>query len=383
MRLGVVFRLGALGAALGVAATLRAAWPERKVFQFGEFTIEAPAGEEAYVEALAVRLAEYKLPPRPAPPVLKLSLDELARRREYFLGRLAALFGLEKFPSKMAEDYDESIVLARAIVSPVPTAMPRRFALWRRPELRARIAAGESIPGFIRGANGDPSFDQRLTGEPEPVKPGNGAAAGMAWRYTLWPIEIVPADGRTPDEQAAAALVRMGEFYSTEAAASLEKSARARVFMVLHDAVGSALVSQYLSSKDRRWFCEGVANYAASKTIEGEVGAVEADHYFDLAGGLKKFSAFAGRVNLVDWPLADDAAVTNAPAELEIARGIYATEVIADLCTRHGGDILPKLLVEIGKTKREKATMSTVYKACKKLTGENLRVSLAKPPSGS
>ena len=64
---------------------------------------------------------------------------------------------------------------------------------------------------------------------------------------------------------------------------------------------------------------------------------------------------------------------------LNTANYAFATKVIAEACKKQGDGLLPELFAEIGRTKREKTTMDTVFKAYRRLTGENLRSYLPKP----
>jgi hypothetical protein len=357
----------------GVAGA-RAGFPERKMFQFGEFTIEASAGDEAYAEALALQLADYQPPTRPEAPTPKLSLDDLARRRDYFLGRIASVLALSKPTEKMAQTYDHMLMLWQKMSRVVPASAPRHYALWRRAELLARIDAGEKIAGFTKDPSGGLNFRFELN-----VQSDDAATIQNAWDGFVGPIEIGAASGKTPAEEVGAGLTKILRNFVVEFHDAFFNMERQKVFNVLHEATESGIVWHYLISKDRRWFCDGVANYVAFKTIEAEVGEPEARSYYDLSAELNKFAGEATRVDLAAWPAAEDLAKTRYAENLNTADYAFATKVIADVCARRSDDLLPRLFREIGKTPREKATINTVYKAYRKLTREDLRSYLPKP----
>ncbi|MEO5957633.1 MAG: hypothetical protein ABIR80_00795, partial [Opitutaceae bacterium] len=80
-------------------------FPDRKTRQVGAFTIEYSAGDEANANLLASLLQLPKLNSWAAKPV-PLSLADLERRREYFLVRVAAVFGHTPPPPMTVAAYD-------------------------------------------------------------------------------------------------------------------------------------------------------------------------------------------------------------------------------------------------------------------------------------
>ena len=371
-----------IGVMLGLAGRLAAVLPERKTFQFGEFMIEAAAGDEAYVEALAVRLADYQLPKAETQPTLKLGLDELVKRRDYFLGKVSMYLGLDKPTEKMVSTCDDMAALWRTMRVTAPKNVMRHYALWRKPELVARLQAGEKISGFSLGASGSVDFniEFELGSGPGELLPDR-AAVRMAenWDRFVCPIRIGATPEATPAEEVAAELEKVtGNLFAFWGQA-MQAHERQIVFNVLHETVETGVVWRYLMSSDRRWFCEGVANYIAWKVIEREIGAEEAKGYYDLTAELKKYESEAAQVNLAAWPEAENLDRQKYPQNLNTASYAFATKVIAEACAKQGDGLLPQLFAEIGRTQRDRVTMETVFKAYRRLTGENLRSYLPKP----
>jgi hypothetical protein len=381
------FRLLAIGVALVGAGRLPAAPAERKTFQFGDFTIEAPDGDEPYVEALAVQLADFKLPPPPAPPTLKLSWDDLDRRRDYFLGRIAAQLGLARPTALMASAYDGALKARRVVAPRAPAAVLRRFVLYRGSAWTDLIASGEAVPGDAGpdGA-GERSFDfdlrRNLAGEGGRLQsPEVSAQIEAAWQGIKWPVRISEGGGAAPDADAAESLARLRKFYISWSNEVLADTLRTEVHAVLREAVEAGVVWQYLTSKDRRWFCEGVAGYVADRIIAGEVGNAEARLYRDLDLELKSHARLVPQIDLEGWPAVEDSGKPAGRVEVDAANEAFATKVIASVCAKHGDALLPALFQQIGRTPREKASMATVFKAFKRLTGEDLRTYLPKAPA--
>ncbi|HVT74746.1 MAG TPA: hypothetical protein VHD61_16555 [Lacunisphaera sp.] len=366
-----------LGRVLLVLAALgpvqaRAELPERKLFQFGEYTITASAGDEPYVEALAIELARYQPPAIPPAAPGKLTLDDLTRRRDYFLGRSASFLGLPKPTDKMSETYDSFLKLWGLMAQTAPPATPRHFALWRTDELLARINAGEKVQGFAQDPAGELTFTFNLS-----ANPGEPDGVRKAWDDFVCPLKIGASPGQSPAEEIAGRLRDVVEGFLGSYRNQMAAMERQEVFNVLHEATESGIVWHYLTSKDRRWFCDGVANYVAFRIIATEVGEPEARAYYDLSAELAKYASEAPRIDLAAWPAAEVQA--GYAEDLNQANYAFATKVIADICRAHGDVLLPRLFAEIGRTRREKATINTVVKAYKKLTREDLRSHLPKP----
>ncbi|HTL68844.1 MAG TPA: hypothetical protein VL200_14365 [Lacunisphaera sp.] len=353
------------------AVEARADLPARKLFQFGEYTITASAGDEPYVEALALQLADFKPRAGPAPAPAKLDLATLARRREYFLGRIAGYLALAKPTDAMEKSFDAFLKVWGLLTQVGPPPIPRHFALWRSEELRARLDAGEKIDGFSKDASGQMTFAFNFA-----VSSSAPEEIGKAWDHFVCPLKIGASPGQTPREELAGRLKDVVEGYIGSYRTQLAGIERQEVFNVLHEATESGIVWHYLGSRDRRWFCDGVANYVAFRVIAAEVGEPEARTYYDLSAELTKYAGEAPRIDLAAWPAAE--AQAGYAEDLNQANYAFATQVIAGICRRYGDDLLPRLFAEIGRTKREKATINTVIKAYKKLTHEDLRSYLPK-----
>jgi hypothetical protein len=374
---------------LVVIATTVAVWargaeeaqfPERRVKQVGDIAIEYSAGDEAWAEALAQRAPTFRAPARPAEAAQRITVSDMERRREEMLALLTPVLGLKKPTQKMLESYKNFLEVSK-MAEALAWETPRRYALWRRAEILGRLRAGENVENFKLEDGGGLSFSlnyqfERMGSDKIDVVVER---TRQAQDSTAIPISIGDDATRTPDEEIEAGLVRASGMLSDLNASN---SLRTRApFFILHEVAEIAIVDHYIASRDRRWFCDGVANYVSWRTLEKGFGAEEARRFYDLEAQLEQFASKAEQIDLERWPAAEDLEETGYSEELNTANYAFSTKVIADICAKHGERILPKLFVEIGRTPKEKTDINTVYKAFKKLTREDLRDYLPKRPN--
>jgi hypothetical protein len=222
------------------------------------------------------------------------------------------------------------------------------------------LQAGETVPGYkLNGADGL-AFTLGLTSQEKVLDPRE------FWAAHTFPIFL----GKSSPEEDIRTGLEKGKSV-VDGFAGLRESVGP--FAVIHETTELAIVKTYLRSTDRRWFCDGVANYVALRVLEDTLGPEEARKYYDLEAELKKFASEAPKVDLLNWPNLAQVKKTNFDKRLDTASYAFATKAIADICRRHGDEILPRLFAELGKTSIEQASMRTVYEAFTDLTGEDMK----------
>lgn len=380
MRRPALFLVLSCGLFSGLRAAETSELPRRLLRETNGFSIEYSAGDEAYVDALARRLPEFKTKPRPAAP-LPFGLEAMEQHREELLQKIADRLGLEKPTAKMAETYDKFFKLFRLMGAMTPP-LPTSYALWRRPELLARLQAGEKIPGFTLTGKNEIDFKLEFKHETPGETPESAPAEiakGLtdAWQKVPMPLSIGKDLRASPEEEIEKNLQSVES--TMENLRQVTEGEFSSPFVILHEITEAGIVWEYIGSKDRRWFCDGVANYVALKVLAEMVGAESARRYYDLNAELSRYAAEAPRVDLEKWPTGENVADAKYPENLDTANYAFATKAIADVCAKHGEAILPRLFREIGKTPREKTTIHTVYAAFRKLTGVDLKHYLPKP----
>lgn len=369
---------------LAVALPAGAALSERKVHVRDGLEIEANVGDEAYVEALVKALAG-----RPAATVLPadavrlpLRLEDLTAKRERILARICGYLALEKPSPQMVRAYDGVPTLWRELQQLSIPARPEKYALWRRDDLIARLEAGEKVAGFTRDASGGLTVEFQYGYEVnlQTTDAERRARRAAAWSGMIWPVKIGTEPGDSPESVAATAMEDLQSFSLMTLGMEAGQMQRLQVFNVLHETVESGIVWSYIASPDRRWFCDGMANYLAWKILVDEVGAEAAQSYYDLAAELQKHAAEAGQSDLAAWPAAEHLGDAGYREQLNAANYAFATKVIADFCAKHGDGWVAPVFKEIGRTPAKKTSMDTVYRAVRKVTKDDLRNYLPKPP---
>jgi hypothetical protein len=352
--------------------------PPRLEREMGEIIIEYSAGDEAYVDAFAAAFPNRPREQQTSATESQMrSVTMLEQRRAEFLQYLAAQLAMKEPSGKMAEGYDNFTRLFRTLQM-TDTGAPKRYALWRKPELIARLKRGETIPSF-KLAEADQVefvFNFEVSGVTEESDENLAQKWRGIWDQITMPVPIAKNSDSTPAADIAAALKEHDEMLA--AIRQMRMMENVSPFLVLHEATEMAIVDRHITSADRRWFCDGVANYVAFKALEKQFGSEVAKRYYDLDAELTKFASERPHIDLEKWPAAENEKKVGYAKKLSTANYAYATKVIADVCAKHGDDILPKLFAQIARTPKEKTKIKTVYKAFRKLTREDLRDYLPK-----
>ena len=144
------------------------------------------------------------------------------------------------------------------------------------------------------------------------------------------------------------------------------------VHAIVHEVVDAGIVENYIVSADRRWLCEGAAEYVAWKVLRDRFGAAFARRGRDLDGKLAQCVALQSRVDLRRWRAPEHVSSGEMESSLNLAHYAFAMRAMAEIARRNGEEFLPKLFREIAKTPREKTSMKTVEKAYRKITGKRL-----------
>lgn len=144
-------------------------------------------------------------------------------------------------------------------------------------------------------------------------------------------------------------------------------------FVVVHEVVEASLLKNTIGSRDRRWFCDGLANVIAIR---------ECDRRFGSGSGMKVFHSLfppennrklASEVHLLDWPVVGDSNRSVAEAEgLEGAHYFFSTLAIKAAIEGKDSTFIKTWLEEIQKTKWVRTNSSHVFAAYEKLTEEHL-----------
>ena len=349
-----------------VGADAQAAFVERTVTRVDGVTIEADPADGEYVRELALKLRQADTPMAPDPQ--RFGVAELRARRDATLQYLAARLALERPTALMPQVFDKFAISAGALYDAMAKGRPEHFALWRNADHMARLQAGQNIPCFTLEGDGvrieiNASFNAPSGTPPEEL----AGVIARAWDQLVWPVKI---GVDSPAADVAASLRALQDFRQSAASAEL-----GAVMTVLHETVESTLVSEFLHSPDRRWFCEGLANWLALEVIRERVGAERARQYYDLDALI----AQVGRgtlEELEEWPVGESRGAAHYSTELNQANYVRATWVIRELVARYGPGLISQWLAEIRRTPPDETDLGTVYAAFRKVTGDDLKAGL-------
>jgi hypothetical protein len=183
----------------------------------------------------------------------------------------------------------------------------------------------------------------------------------------VWPVSI---GNMSPEADIDAALETLHGFRHAAAAAE-----SATVMTVLHEVVESTLITEVIRSPDRRWFCEGVANWLALRVVRERWGSERAKAHYDL-DALIVATGTANLTELENWPSAEHLDAKHNPSELNAANYVRATWAIEQIARKFGPGFITAWLTEIRKTPAERANMQTVHTAFRTLAGAELRSAL-------
>ena len=378
-------------------------------------------------QEVAAAQAAAKLEPS---VVVPLSPAEMSVNRAVYLGRIAAQLGLEKPTPLQEECYDaflDNYGLETSLSGTLRDLVDKfevvkRITIWQREELIRRLRAGETVAGMTYdpvtqmgnskyGLNLS-SFDDRFKdsaakreklhrdyqmsfslgngqivyrGSVSPKKKPSAAAATRQPADTdeyseLFPV-VMPAElaNAAASEQAQKLWDGLGD---RSLVRFLEVLARMKNsfqlidphlgFIVLHETTELGIMDHYFRGRDRRWFCDGVANYVPWRVVRDLHGETVAAAVYDLPQELARYAPLREQADLRKWPATENQTEEEQHTELDNARYAFAANVVFLMNARAGEDILPKLFAEIGKTKPEKVSIKTVEKAWRKLTGSKL-----------
>jgi hypothetical protein len=148
-------------------------------------------------------------------------------------------------------------------------------------------------------------------------------------------------------------------------------------FIVLHETTEVGIIDRYFHGPDRRWFCDGVANYVPWRVVRDLHGADAAGRVYNLPEALAHAAPLREKADLRKWPAVENESAEEQLSELDGARYAFAANAVFLMDERGGNDILPRLFTEIGKTNPNKVSIKTVEKAWQKLTGTKLDTILA------
>ncbi len=189
-----------------------------------------------------------------------------------------------------------------------------------------------------------------------------------------YPIILSPEERSQPTRQLAErkyiGLVRNTESKLRQSMARMRLSL---AYVLLHETIEITLAEQYIVSSDRRWICDGMANFQAWKIAANRLGTENANRLYDWNSQLRRYAHRQDEIDLFVWKAVENQEEILEDEELDKARYAFATRVVADIADKFGDEALTELWKQVGKSPRDKTNMKTVAKAFRKVTGSHLK----------
>ena len=150
---------------------------------------------------------------------------------------------------------------------------------------------------------------------------------------------------------------------------------RQSFLVIIHEVVETGLIREVISSKNRRWFCDGMANLIALRHSDRRFGEGSGLETLNTMYDVENIESLAAQVDLLDWQAAENDANNPSIAEakgLTAAYYYYATKALLAATEGRGEDFPAKWIAEIKKTNWNRTNARTAIDAYQKLTGEDL-----------
>lgn len=323
-----------------------------------------------------------------------VSLKTLKSRRDEYLEVVAYYLGLERPTASMRKTFDV-----------VHAALEQRYAeirrdwgeagmfdtvqIWRKHDLAAELRERPKNDFYELNTDGFPVASNRFSlgvtvhlnklkkktaVEVAPLRIGEGTRKNAFLSVVIDDSGVIDIDQEVA-RQFALVLGQLKGWVSLVHATLREKPPQ----FVLHETVEVAIVTSMLKSNDRRWFCEGMANFIAHRALVELVSPEVARRCYNLNDQLVQGKRFEYEVNLPQWKISDELTVEEKSSEIDRARYAYATKAIANVYEKHGREFFPRWCREIARTPRSKANIATVHAAFELLTGEKLEAYYPRP----
>lgn len=358
---------------------------------------------------------------RPRGPAVPGSAQYLQENRDVILANIARHTGLPKPTALQGRVFDTFLgyyKIASELMQNVVREMPatltaRRLAIWQRDDLIARLRTGAKIEGMAYDPATDSGqfkfeFNVDSSAIGERVREIHAEIEAQKLKHTLEygqgkysasvmldrapdATKPVKQPSTTPDdldaiiagmvfpviyrgEIATAPVPENFDYLSHNLAAAREAWAQQMtayrdptlVSIILHETAEVGLVENIISSQDRRWLCDGTANYTAWRVARDLLGAEFASQVYNLEAQLRQHAALQPKIDLSAWSAVEHQKENEADTELNRAHYTFATRAMFLLTERHGENALAQLWSDVARTPKAKNSAKTFAAAYRK-----------------
>ena len=376
---------------------IEAAPTERLFFNADGITVYYNQQDERFAHKFAESLpqiageAQEDLRLKRSDPAV-LSAKSFKARRDDYLAVIAHYLGLKKPTAHMKRTFDVTLasvekMTAAALEDCERNGLIEVVQIWRKPDLLATLRSNGPDDFFDLNKEKDYVVKSGITfaltthlsavgassGKRETVVTTAPLSFGASNRKKMFLPVVLAVTEPIELEKEVPLQVSAARKYLGERTDTLVNVAQNMLLLgVLHEVTEVAVIDDLIASKDRRWFCEGMANFIAYRAVLELDTPEAARRGYDLRQQLDQWQKFEREVNLPGWKVNEDLNAEEAHSDFNQARYAYATKAIANVYEKHGREFFPRWCREIARTPWKESNIATVHAAFEHLTGERL-----------
>lgn len=321
-----------------------------------------------------------------------LAVKSFRARRDGYLTVIAHYLGLKKPTAHMQRTFEVTLASVEKMTAATLADCERNglfdvVQIWRKPDLLATLRVNGPEDFFDLNQDKDFMVNDGITfalathlsavgAGSDKRRTGSTAAPlrfGASNRTKMFlPVILAGTGPVEPEEEVPLQVSAARKYLGGQTGMLVTVTQNTLLLMVLHEVVEVAVIDHLVASRDRRWFCEGMANFIAYRAVL-EVDTPEAARRgYDLRRQLDLWRKFEREVNLPEWKVNEDLNAAEQDSDFNRARYAYATKAIANVYEKHGRGFFPRWCREIARTPWKKSNIATVHAAFEQLTGEKL-----------
>lgn len=369
----------------------------RASFKTGSIAVYYNQQDEVFARKFAenipqiVREAQDDLRMKRHDPAV-LAVKSFRARRDEYLAVIAHYLGLKKPTAHMKRTFDVTLTSVEKMTAATLADCERDglidvVQIWRKPDLITALGTNGSDDFFELNKDKDyvvkGGITFAVTTHLSAVGAGSGkrrtAATTAPLRFgalnrkkMFLPVVLAATESVELEKEVSLQVSAARKYLGEQTGTLVNVTQNVLLLMVLHEVVEVAAIDHLIASKDRRWFCEGMANFIAYRAVLELDTPEAARRGYDLRGQLDRWKKFEDQVDLPGWKVNEDLNAEEKDSDFNRARYAYATKAISNVHEKQGREFFPRWCREIARTPWKKSNIATVHAAFERLTGEKL-----------
>ena len=321
-----------------------------------------------------------------------LAVKTFKARRDKYLAVIAYYLGLKKPTAHMKRTFDVTLASVEETTAATLADCERNglidvVQIWEKPDLLATLRANGPDEFFDVDKDNNFVIKRGITFAVSTHLSAVGAGSGKRQTASViaplrfgapnrkkifLPVVLAVTEATEPEKEVPLQVSAARKYLAERTDTLVDVTQNMLLLGVLHEVTEVAVIDDLIASKDRRWFCEGMANFIACRAVLELDTPEAARRCYDLRQQLDQWQKFEREVNLPGWKVNEDLNAEEQDSDFNRARYAYATKAIANVYEKHGREFFPRWCREIALTPWKKADIATVHAAFERLTGEKL-----------